>query len=346
MRLLILTTKKVNPYNNLAMEEYLMGRCRSTVKHDPDRIYDAILFLWQNDHTVVIGRNQNAWAEAKTELLEAEGGHLARRGTGGGAVYHDMGNLNFSLIMPHDKFDLNRTFQFILEVVQSLGIAAERSGRNDILVDGKKFSGNAFRQLDGVGLHHGTFLVDSDYGRVGRYLTVSSEKLKSKAVTSVRSRITNLKAVKPDLTIGELMAQAIAHFPGFFGPEATVDVFNEDTFPRDARLTGLEARYQSWEWRYGKSLAFATKLATRFDWGQIDLQLDVAGGKVQDAALYSDALDSDFITALPAKLIGQPFTSKGLAEAIRTAVDDEINYGVSRQKMADDLAALIGAEGW
>ncbi|HHT44361.1 MAG TPA: lipoate--protein ligase [Fastidiosipila sp.] len=346
MKLLLLTTKKVNPYNNLAIEEYLMGLCRSTFKDDPDRIYEAILFLWQNDNTVVIGRNQNAWAEAKTELLEEEGGFLARRGTGGGAVSHDLGNLNFSLILPEDKFDLDKTFNYILDLVRSLGIDAERSGRNDILVDGKKFSGNAFRKLDGVGLHHGTLLVDSDYGRVGRYLTVSSEKLKSKAVTSVRSRITNLKAVKEDLTIDAIIEKALELFPGFFAPQAEVDRLDDDSFPVKERLKALEARYASWEWRYGRTFAFSTQLKHRLDWGLIDLQLEVADGVVQRAALYADALDSDYITAQPAHLEGLRFNSMELAEAILAGADSETNYGVSRKKMAEDLADLIRAEGW
>lgn len=346
MRILMLTTDKVNPYDNLAKEEYLMGLCRSQTRRDESRIYDAILFLWQNDNTVVIGRNQNAWAEAKTELLESEGGHLARRGTGGGAVFHDLGNLNFSLILPQQDFHLDRTFEFILQLVQSLGIEAERSGRNDILVGGRKFSGNAFRQLAGVGLHHGTLLIDSDYGRVGRYLTVSSEKLKSKAVESVRSRITNLKAVKEDLTIAEVIRKALELFPAFFGPDSPVDILDDRSFPADERLQALEARYASWEWRYGKTFAFGSNLAHRFDWGQIDLQLHVENGIVTEAMLYSDALDSDFISQQPNRLKGLSFSSKAMADALENDVDDEINYGVSRRKMAADIAGLIRDEGW
>lgn len=353
MRFLLLTTEKVNPYDNLAKEEYLMGLCRSTLRDDPERIYDAIFFLWQNDNTVVIGRNQNAWAEAKTELLEAEGGYLARRGTGGGAVYHDLGNLNFSLILPEDDYDLDETFGFILKLVRSVGIDAQRSGRNDILVDGKKFSGNAFRKLDGVGLHHGTFLVDSDYGRVGRYLTVSSEKLKSKAVTSVRSRITNLKAVKEDLSVEEIVEKGLELFPDYFsqvlaGATDTVDVVRMDdqSFEIDQRLKDLEKKYASWEWRYGKTFAFSTQLKHRFDWGLIDLQLDVTKGVVQKAALFADALDSDYISAQPARLEGVPFNSQQLAEKIMKGADQETNYGVSRKKMAEDLAALIREQGW
>lgn len=341
-----MTTKETNPWNNLAREEYLMGLCRSAAREDEKRIYDAILFLWQNDNTVVIGRNQNAWAEAKTALLEEEGGHLARRGTGGGAVYHDLGNLNFSIILPDQYYDLDKTFDFILKLVQSLGIDAKRSGRNDILVGEQKFSGNAFRKLDGVGLHHGTLLIDSDYGRLGRYLTVSSEKLKSKAVTSVRSRVTNLTAVKPDLTVPDVIAAGLKEFPAHFYPEADVAILDDASFQPDERLQSLEALYSSWDWRYGKTFDFTTRLEHRFDWGLIDLQLAVGHGRINEARLFSDALDSDYITSLDGIFTGLPFTSAALSDCLLNNRDDTVNYGVSRRKMASDLAALIIEQGW
>jgi lipoate-protein ligase A len=144
---LIVYATEHDPWFNLAFEAYLMEQLE-------EGRFDAVLYLWQNDNTVVIGRNQNAWVECNTGLLETEGGRLARRSTGGGAVFHDLGNLNFSILLPRDRFDIGRNFAMLLDAVADQGIHAERSGRNDILADGLKFSGNAFSLKKRAGLHH------------------------------------------------------------------------------------------------------------------------------------------------------------------------------------------------
>ena len=172
-----------NPYENLALEEMLLT-------HVPKE--SCILYLWQNQKTVVIGKNQNAWKECRFQELEADGGHLARRLSGGGAVFHDLGNLNFTFLIPSSDYDLSKQMSVILEAVRSLGIDAQKSGRNDVTVDGKKFSGNAFCQKGGNSYHHGTLMLRVDTQKVARYLNVSEKKLRSKGVSSVTSRVCNL----------------------------------------------------------------------------------------------------------------------------------------------------------
>ena len=167
----ILTTHCTDPHKNLALEEVLL----TTLPED-----QAVLYLWQNRHTVVIGAGQNACAECRVGLLESEGGTLARRSSGGGAVYHDMGNLNFSFLVPRADYDVARQLKVILEAVRALGVEAEPSGRNDLTAGGRKFSGNAFRILKDGALHHGTLLVNVDMGLIGRYLNVSKDKLRAK----------------------------------------------------------------------------------------------------------------------------------------------------------------------
>ncbi|HOV70336.1 MAG TPA: lipoate--protein ligase family protein, partial [Clostridia bacterium] len=166
MNLKIILTAITDPHQNLAFEEYLF----ETADEDT-----ATMYLWTNASTVVIGRNQNPWRECKVELLEKDGGKLSRRTTGGGAVYHDLGNLNFSFIMSKEAYSVQRQLGVIIEAVRSLGIDAEFSGRNDILACGRKFSGNAFAVRKNGALHHGTLLINADMDMLTHYLTVSEK---------------------------------------------------------------------------------------------------------------------------------------------------------------------------
>ncbi len=353
-RMLIVRATRHDPWFNLALEEYLMEYLTrhnpSPDREDPDAGLQAILYLWQNDNTVVIGRNQNAWAECLTGRLEAEGGRLARRSTGGGAVFHDLGNLNFSLILPRSRFNLDRNFDMILDAVASQGIQAERSGRNDILANGLKFSGNAFSLRKAVGLHHGTLLVHSEFSRVARYLTVSPAKLQAKGVSSVQSRITNLQVLNPEITVASLdqaMEQAFIRHFGASGGDGNDILRTDDTVYRsDTRLKELYAHYASWEWRYGESITFDAAVERKFDWGLVQLGFRIDKGIVRQVKVYSDALDSDMIAELPALLAGSRFQSPVLAAALQHLSDPDESFGPSRRQMADDIGNLILEQNW
>lgn len=346
---LIIESNSYNPWHNLALEEYIMHKM-------PDN--DSVaLYLWQNQNTVVIGRNQNAWAECRTGLLEDEGGRLARRTTGGGAVFHDLGNLNFSIILPEKIFDLDNSFNVVLSAVRDSGIDAERSGRNDILYQGAKFSGNAFRIDKGFGLHHGTLLVNSAYERVARYLTVSPSKLAAKGIQSVRSRIVNLQSIKPDITTEDLksaMTDAfLRHFCGYQDTSAQnasdqlkIVRLTDQDYNKDPSFRKIEERFASWEWRYGQSICFDAEIEQRFDWGMARLGLVVRQGIVESAALYSDALDSDLISSLPELLVGVRFISADLAAVLQSCNYAEGGYGVPRLKMINDLSSWIQQQSW
>ncbi len=357
----IIRSNSHDPYFNLALEDYLL-RSMATAHPEPEVLQytsteaqsnesleakpKAILYLWQNQNTVVIGRNQNAWAECHTALLEAEGGRLARRTTGGGAVFHDLGNLNFSLLLPQKDFDIGNNFQMIVDTVRRAGIPAERSGRNDILADGLKFSGNAFRIDRGVGLHHGTLLVSSAFERVGRYLTVAPTKLAAKGIASVRSRITNLSTFRPDLSVDVWMDELETVFVNTFGPGCTIERSSSDDFKSYPLLAELEAHFASWDWRFGESLNFDAELNEHLPWGHLSLGFKVEHGHVAAVRIFSDALDCDWIAHIERELLGLPFTSAVLADKIQSHESMPGGFGISRAQMATDLSELIMNQGW
>ncbi len=293
----VITSESTDPWRNLALEELLFTSHSEGI----------VLYLWQNRNTVVIGRNQNAWKECRAELLEREGGRLARRTSGGGAVFHDMGNLNFTFITPRDGYNLERQLGVILEAVRSQGVNAKFTGRNDLVTAaGGKFSGNAFCFSRAKGLHHGTILVDVNMDKLSRYLAPSADKLKSKGVDSVRSRVANLRELNPAITIDSMAAAVEAAFKAEYGECVRVD---GDSLDR-RRLCALEERHASWEWRMGKTPEFNVEFNTRFSWGGIELCFRVKDGTILDTTAYSDAMDEAFIRQLPGLLTGRRLNAR------------------------------------
>lgn len=337
---LIVYSNSVNPWHNLAVEEYLMDFTSNAVQ---DGIEYYILYLWQNKDTVVIGRNQNAWGECRTGLLEEEGGKLARRSTGGGAVFHDMGNLNFSMITPRTAYDIHRSSSVILNAVRSLGIDAVLSGRNDILADEKKFSGNAFCINKEAGLHHGTLLINSDYERIGKYLQVSKAKLEAKGIKSVKSRVTNLSAIVPGITLDTMKPALEKSFLAEYPAEEQIRYEDTSWIPAETLQKWID-KYESWDWRYGQTITFTAKMETRFEWGGVEILFSVEEGRVKDVHIYSDALDLDFFEILSQQLKGAKFNSEELAQKIREVDGNCHAFGTTRERMIGDLARYIGEQ--
>lgn len=278
-KLSVYTTKQAVPYRNLAVEEYL------TLHTEPD---ECILYLWQNQRSVIIGKNQNCWKECRVERLKEDGGFLVRRLSGGGAVFHDLGNLNFTFCARRENYDTARQLQVILDAVKSLGIRAEKTGRNDVTVDGRKFSGNAFYRSGDFCCHHGTLLVDVDREAMSRYLHVADSKLSSKGVASVKARTVNLKDLEPELTVPMLEQAVMEAFSAVYGVDCrpfAADRFAEET---------VRARtdfFSSWEWIYGRRILFHHEWERRFSWGNLELQFQVDGGIIREVEAFTDAMD-------------------------------------------------------
>ena len=325
-KLLIYTSTSLDPYHNIATEKYLL----ETVEEG-----QCILYLWQNQNTVVIGRNQNAWAECRTSLLEQEGGFLARRLSGGGAVFHDAGNLNFTFLMRDEDYCLDKQLSVIQTACAAVGIQTERSGRNDLLANGQKFSGNAFYHSQGRAYHHGTLLVSTDMDNLSRYLTPSKAKLEAKGVASVRSRVTNLQSLCPPLTsqiLGRHMEQAFAKVyrltPAYISlDETALSRINEDAI-----------QLGSWQWLYGPRLPFSFQCEQRFSWGSIQLQLQVESGHIQTASVFSDAMEWELADIVSQALAGCRFARNAMCDALTTGLGDtEICRDICRMITQQDI---------
>lgn len=310
-KLWIYEGQSYDPHYNLAVEEYLLesvepGQC--------------VLYLWQNRNTVVIGRNQNPWKECRTTLLEQEGGHLARRLSGGGAVFHDLGNLNFTFLVCLEDYSVPRQMEVIRSAVASMGIPAEVSGRNDILAQGRKFSGNAFYKNGRQAYHHGTLLVAADMEKLGRYLNPSKAKLKAKGVDSVRSRVVNLQELNPAVTVDSLKKALKEAFSNVYGlPVEELPAIRLD----EIAIGQLTQRNRSWQWNYGQKLPFTFECEDRFSWGEVQVQLQIEHGIIQNAKLYSDCLEENMIPQWEMRLSGCRLERQSLGVALSREIRQE-----------------------
>ena len=281
----VVKTDCVDPYINLAAEEHMtMNAEEGTVT----------LFLWQNAKTVVIGRNQNPWKECDVEAIKRDGISLARRISGGGAVYHDMGNLNFTFIAKDGLFDICRQTDVILLACRLLGVDASKTGRNDLTIAGKKFSGHAYYSSGGYNYHHGTIMMDVAGDDLSKYLRVPEAKLRSKGVASVRSRVTNLrehvdeplKSAETAMLISAMQDSMVRAAEREYGCEAI-----PETLPEIPEV--LLRKYASEEWRLGTRIPFEKVIDHRFDWGGVEIHLAMKGGYINDCRVYSDALETE-----------------------------------------------------
>ena len=308
VKLTVYRTENTDPYVNLAVEEYLTYACGED---------EVILFLWQNAHTVVIGRNQNPWRECNVEKIKSDGVYLARRMSGGGAVYHDMGNLNFTFIARNGLYDISRQTDIILLACRLMGINAEKNGRNDLTVDDRKFSGHAYYSSGGYNYHHGTIMMNVAEEDMPKYLRVSEAKLRSKGVASVRSRVTNLMEHIPEDRLAEICG---AEEPAEEDTrtEKAISAMQKELIRAAEREYGCSAdyadlpsvpaelhdKYASEEWRYGTRIPFSKVIEHRFEWGGVEIQLEMKGEYIYRCRLYSDSLETELFAQIEELLEG------------------------------------------
>lgn len=297
-------------YTNLALEEYVLRNF--------DEATDYLIF-YINAPSIIIGRNQNTLEEINHEYVQEQDIKVVRRISGGGAVYHDLGNLSFSFITDYDYTRLNNFRQFtapIISVLNDMGIEAELSGRNDIEVKGKKVSGNAQFSTSKRMFSHGTLLFDSDLSEVARALNVKMSKIKSKGHKSVRSRVANLtEFLDEPMSIKTFREQLLE---GLYQERDAFETYHltDDEWAKVHELR--DEKYATWDWNYGSSPKFNVQRTRRFDIGEIDLRLDVEKGYVQNAKIYGDFFGKEPVEEVEDKLTGIRYADRDVRDALES----------------------------
>jgi lipoate-protein ligase A len=297
-----------DPRVNLALEEYLLRHLET----DED-----ILLFYINAPSIIIGRNQNTLEEINHEYVQANGIHVVRRLSGGGAVYHDLGNLNFSFITNYEASNFRNFRKFtkpVIEVLHSLGVMAELSGRNDILVAGRKISGTAQYSTSRRMFSHGTLLFDSQLEHVVEALRVKMSKISSKGIKSVRSRVANISEfMRESMTIEAFRQQLLE---GIFAGYSSIPQYRLTAEDWQGIHKLVEERYSQWDWNFGRSPDFNVQRTQRFAFGEIDAHIDVQHGRIEVVRFFGDFLGNGDLTELEARLQGVRYDSQALAEAL------------------------------
>ena len=292
-----------DPWFNLATEDWIFNGMGDA---------EQVLFLWRNQETVVIGRSQNPWLECHLERMQKNDICLARRQSGGGAVFHDLGNTNFTFLSEKSVYSRAANFNIIVRALQRLSIEADVSGRNDLVVrdvDGgiRKISGSAFRENQHRAFHHGTLLVDANLNKLSDCLNPDKKKLASKGIKSVRSRVMNLSEIKPSITHDDLCQAIIAEFlcsHHLAEGDCMIETLQVDRLQQMPSLTEFYQKMRAWDWVYGQTLHFTHRFTQRLSWGMVDIHLEVDGAVIVNAKIYSDSLFPDLIESVESHLKG------------------------------------------
>ncbi|MBT2573925.1 lipoate--protein ligase LplJ [Bacillus sp. ISL-51] len=299
-----------DPRINLAIEEYC-------VKYlDPEQTY---LLFYVNQPSIIIGKNQNTIEEINTKYVEDNGIIVVRRLSGGGAVYHDLGNLNFSFITKDDGDSFHNFKKFtepVIQALRQLGVEAELSGRNDIMANGRKISGNAQFSTKGRIFSHGTLMLDSSIDHVVSALKVKKDKIESKGIKSIRSRVANISEFLDDkMTANEFKNHLLRHI---FNTNDLDEVPEYKLTEEDWKVIRKisEERYQSWDWNFGRSPAFNLQHSKRYPVGSIDLRLEVKKGMIQDCKIFGDFFGAKDISEIEQALTGKQYDRAAIREAL------------------------------
>lgn len=271
---------------NLAIEDYLVSQCNNT--------QNAYLYLWQNEKTVVIGRHQNVYAECNIPFINKNHISIVRRKTGGGAVYQDLGNLNFTIITPKKQYDIKKSTMLIVNALNKLAIEAYNNGRNDIYIENYKISGNAYRVESNAGVHHGTLIYDINYSDLEHCLKVSLQKLRKHGIKSVRSRVKNIKEIYPNVSLNDITKAVIKEFLITYNSSHYEELhINTDSIC----IFKNYYLYKNFDWTYRQHNGFQYEKTYLTNYGEITFLARYKDNVVKKIEIISDSLDVNNLTA-------------------------------------------------
>lgn len=318
-----------DPYYNLALEEYLLL----------NRAEGTLVMLWQNDNTIVVGRNQNTYEEINREYVEANHIRVVRRTTGGGAVYHDLGNLNYSFISDYKEKGDNGIAKFAEPVVKALlsfGVEASFSGRNDILVEGRKVSGTAQRRYRNRILNHGCLLYASDLTKVSESLRVRADKFQSKAVKSVRSRVGNICDFMKEPVPLEVFREKVAELLMEDGGYGILELREEEL---EAVRRLREEKYATWEWNYGHPIPCTVKNRRRYPGGTAEAYLDIRDGRIVSCRIRGDFMALRPVAEAEERLAGCRYRREDVLAVLRGIPTEQYFGTITAEELAECIVS-------
>lgn len=323
-------SQSCNPYFNLALEEHILKN--KNIKED-------IVFLWQNTPTIVVGNNQNTIEEINVPFVNEKQIKVVRRLSGGGAVYQDLGNLNFTFIKRRSKpsdMDIKKFALPVVEALNKLGVPAELTGRNDISVDSKKISGNAQRLFRNKLLHHGTLLFDTDLEIMAKVLQVGVDKIQSKGIKSIRSRVTNIKPYfNRKISIEEFREAILGEL--FQGEKINQYFLSDKDLVQINKL--VDTKYSTWEWNFGYSPPYSIKNARRFPAGKVELFIDVENGIIKNCEIFGDFLSLSDISEIEKALQNKRYESETIE---RTLSQFNLKYYFGEITLQEIMTVFFG----
>jgi lipoate---protein ligase len=327
MQMKLIQWPDTDAYFNLAAEEYVFSSL--------DR-QEEYMLLWQNRNAIVVGLHQNTREEINPDFVEQNQVQVVRRLTGGGAVYHDLGNLNFTFVVAAEgrAFNFRVLAQPVLQTLNRLGVAAEFNGRNDLTIEGKKISGNAEMMKRDRLLHHGTLLFNSNLEVLSSALRVKKDKIESKGIKSVRSRVTNIQDYLPDLTVDKFKAMLVEEISRSDRQISEYTLTAED---RAGIFQLREEKYSTWAWNYGRSPDYDIKKERRFDGGGISLYMTVVKGVIQSIRIFGDFFGSGEISEIEDCLKSVEIHAGAVRQALSGVDVEQIIHGLHQ----DDLVEMI-----